>query len=65
MEVHNRNRLARRPDGRSRLHETGGKRHATLAEALRAYIDAAGIDEDRRGWLFRTARGHNGYPPSL
>ena len=48
-----------------RLHETGGKRHATpghhaLAEALRAYIDAAGIDEDRKGWLFRTARGHNG-----
>ena len=31
-----------------------------LAEALRAYIDAAGIAEDRTGWLFRTARGHNG-----
>ena len=31
-----------------------------LAEALRAYIDAAGIAEDRKGWLFRTARGHNG-----
>src|SRR5207253_5001222 len=29
-----------------------------LAEALRAYIDAAGIAEDRKGWLFRTARGH-------
>jgi integrase len=48
-----------------RLHETGGKQHATpghhaLAEALRAYIDAAGIAEDRKGWLFRTARGHNG-----
>jgi hypothetical protein len=27
---------------------------------LRAYIDAAGIVEDRKGWLFRTARGHNG-----
>jgi integrase/recombinase XerD len=25
---------------------------------LRAYIDAAGIAEDRKGWLFRTARGH-------
>ena len=26
-----------------------------------AYIDAAGIVEDRKGWLFRTARGrHNG-----
>ena len=28
--------------------------------SLRAYIDAAGIVEDRKGWLFRTARGHNG-----
>ena len=27
---------------------------------MRAYIDAAGIAEDRKGWLFRTARGHNG-----
>jgi hypothetical protein len=27
-------------------------------EALGAYIDAAGIVEDRKGWLFRTARGH-------
>ena len=48
-----------------RLHEKGGKQHAmpchhALAEALRAYIDAAGIVEDRKGWLFRTARGHNG-----
>jgi site-specific recombinase XerD len=46
-----------------RLHEKGGKEHAmpchhALAEALRAYIDAAGITEDRKGWLFRTARGH-------
>jgi hypothetical protein len=30
-----------------------------FAEALRTYIDAAGIAEDRKGWLFRTARGHN------
>jgi len=48
-----------------RLHEKGGKQHSmpchhALAEALRAYIDAAGIAEDRKGWLFRTARGHNG-----
>ena len=48
-----------------RLHEKGGKQHSmpchhALAEALRAYIDAAGIPEDRKGWLFRTARGHNG-----
>jgi integrase len=45
------------------LHEKGGKEHAmpchhALAEALRAFIDAAGIAEDREGWLFRTARGH-------
>ena len=34
--------------------------HHALAEALRAYIDAAGIAEDRKGYLFRTPRGHNG-----
>src|SRR5438477_12219281 len=48
-----------------RLHEKGGKQHAmpchhALAEALRVYIDAAGIAEDRKGFLFRTSRGHNG-----
>ena len=48
-----------------RLHEKGGKQHTmpchhALAEALRAYIDAAGIGEDRKGWLFRTSRGHKG-----
>jgi site-specific recombinase XerD len=48
-----------------RLHEKGGKHHAmpchhALAEALRAYIEAAGIAEDRKGWLFRTSRGHRG-----
>ena len=48
-----------------RLHEKGGKQHSmpchhALAEALRAYIDAAEIVEDRKAWLFRTARGHNG-----
>ena len=46
------------------LHEKGGKQHVmpchhALAEALRAYIDAAGIAEDRKGWLFRTSPGHN------
>jgi site-specific recombinase XerD len=46
-----------------RLHEKGGKQHAmpchhALAEALHAYITAAGIADDRKGWLFRTARGH-------
>jgi integrase len=48
-----------------RLHEKGGKHHVmpchhALAEALRAYIDAAGIAEDRKGCLFRTSRGHLG-----
>jgi integrase len=47
-----------------RLHEKGGKHHEmpchhALAEELRAYIDAAGIDVDRKGYLFRTAPGHN------
>jgi site-specific recombinase XerD len=46
-----------------RLHERGGKRHAVpchheLAAALHSYIDAAGIADNRKGWLFRTSRGH-------
>jgi site-specific recombinase XerD len=46
-----------------RLHEKGGKQHAmpchhVLAEMLHAYIAAAGIAEDRKGFLFRTSRGH-------
>ena len=46
------------------LHEKGGKQHAmpchhTLAEMLRAYVDAAGIADDRKGRLFRTSPGHN------
>jgi Phage integrase family len=46
------------------LHEKGGKQHVmpchhALAEELRAYIDAACIAEDRKGYLFRTAPGHN------
>jgi integrase len=32
--------------------------HHALAEALRAYIDAAGIAEERKGWLFRTSPRH-------
>ncbi|HEY1876760.1 MAG TPA: tyrosine-type recombinase/integrase [Rhizomicrobium sp.] len=48
-----------------RLHEKGGKHHTmpchhALAEALHAYISAAGIAKDRKGFLFRTSRGHNG-----
>ena len=47
------------------LHEKGGKEHAmpchhAAAEALHAYIAAAGIGEDKKGWLFRTAKGHDG-----
>ena len=47
-----------------RLHEKGGKEHAmpchhALADALRAYIDAAGITDDRKGFLFRTSPRHN------
>ena len=46
-----------------RLHEKGGKQHAmpchhALAEAVHAYIAASGIAENRKGWLFRTAKGH-------
>jgi integrase len=46
-----------------RLHEKGGKQHEmpchhALAEELSAYIDAAGIAEDRKGYLFRTSPGH-------
>ena len=33
--------------------------HHALAEALHAYINAAGIAEDRKGWLFRTSPGHD------
>ena len=45
------------------LHEKGGKQHVmpchhALAEALRAYIDTAGIAEDRKDWLFRTSPRH-------
>jgi site-specific recombinase XerD len=48
-----------------RLHEKGGKHHLmpchhAPAEALRAYIDAAGIEDDRKGFLFRTSKGHRG-----
>lgn len=45
-----------------RLHEKGGKEHEmpahhTLEEYLDAYIQAAGIESDKRGPLFRTAIG--------
>lgn len=56
-----------RPQGAGwqlQLHEKGGKHHVmpchhSLAEALHAYIAAARIAEDRKGWLFRTSPRHN------
>ena len=56
-----------RPQGAGwvlRLHEKGGKHHVmpahhALAEALHIYIETAGIGADRKGWLFRTAKGHS------
>jgi integrase len=57
-----------RPQGagwRLRLHEKGGKRHEmpchhALAEELCAYINAAGIGDEPKGYLFRTSPGHSG-----
>ena len=56
-----------RPDGTGwqiHLHEKGGKEHKmpchhALSEMLHAYVAAAGIADDRKGWLFRTSPGHN------
>lgn len=47
-----------------RLHEKGGKEHEmpahhTLIEWLDAYLEAAGIEEDRKGYLFRTIDWHS------
>ena len=49
-----------------RLHEKGGKRHQMpchhkLETFLEEYIDAAGIKDDLKGWLFRTTEGNSGY----
>jgi integrase len=48
-----------------RLHEKGGKHHEmpahhTLQEYLDAYIEAAGIAEDRKNPLFCSAAGRTG-----
>jgi site-specific recombinase XerD len=48
-----------------RLREKGGKQHVipchhALAETRHAYIAVAGIGEERKGWLFRTAKGWKG-----
>ena len=54
-----------RPQGAGwvvRLQGKGGRQHAmpahhALADAVHAYVAAAGIAEDRRGWLFRSGKG--------
>ena len=48
-----------------RLHEKGGRHHEmpahhALQDALDAYLEAAGIAGDRKGPLFRSARGRTG-----
>jgi site-specific recombinase XerD len=48
-----------------RLHEKGGKQHEmpvhhTLEEYLDSYLAAAGISEDRKGFLFRAVNGKSG-----
>ena len=48
-----------------RLHEKGGKNHEmpvhhTLEVYLDGYVQAAGIGEDKKGWLFRAALAKNG-----
>ncbi|MGL6097499.1 MAG: tyrosine-type recombinase/integrase, partial [Fimbriiglobus sp.] len=48
-----------------RLHEKGGKLHEVpahhkLEEALDAYLEGAGLWDDKKGPLFRTARGRTG-----
>jgi site-specific recombinase XerD len=53
------------PGWELRLHEKGGKQHAmpchhALAETLHAYIEAAGLRDDCKGFLFRTSRGRRG-----
>ncbi len=61
------------PEGKRwwlRLHEKGGKRHEvpvhhTLEEYLDAYIDTAGIREEKKGSLFRTLMRSAGRPLSL
>jgi site-specific recombinase XerD len=49
-----------------RLHEKGGKRHEmpahhNLDAYLEAYLQAAGISEDRKAPLFQTVRGKTGH----
>ncbi len=48
-----------------RLHEKGGKEHTmpahhTLQDWLDAYLDAASVGDDRKGFLFRTAERRTG-----
>ena len=48
-----------------RLHEKGGKRHEmpchhSLDTYLAEYIEAAGVGDDPKGWLFRSPRARSG-----
>ena len=48
-----------------RLHEKGGKEHEmpchhNLDEYLHAYIDGAVLANDKKAWLFRSAKGRSG-----
>ena len=48
-----------------RLHEKGGKRHEmpchhSLDAYLAEYIEAAGIADEPKGWLFRSTRARTG-----
>jgi hypothetical protein len=52
-----------------RLHERGGKfhelpAHHTAEAYLDAYIEAAGISDDRKGPLFRSVRGKPACSPT-
>ena len=48
-----------------RLHEKGGKEHEmpchnNLEEYLHAYLQQEALQGDRKGWLFRSAKGRSG-----
>jgi integrase len=53
-------RAIRSTAARRRLDDPVARKRWQAARDALLYIDAAGIAEDRKGWLFRTARGHNG-----
>jgi integrase len=49
-----------------RLHEEGGKEHEmpchhNLDEYLHAYLEQDALQDDRKGWLFRSVKGRSGW----